>query len=216
MTASSNACSITSSGTFNIEAKSACYVTALTIDSSSNIFNMPALIQNVWDPVASSFTWSDAILEHTISGLDCGVAQFQVMNIDESPLDSSIFTTSLSAVQGSTQIFSAQTDDPSKANTYNLRVKAFFTSYPTNIAQKDFTVLITNTCDLATVTPSSLSNQFYMIGSGQQNTVAFDRFVNPSYCPFSYEMEVNPLLSAADSNAITLNSVNREYTFLST
>ena len=82
--------------------------------------------------------------------------------------------------------------------------------------QKDFTIIITDSCESPTITASSLSNTNYIIGSVAQDTPAFSNFINsPSYCPVSYSHVVSPSLPIADSGAISLTSATRKYTFSS-
>ena len=84
--------------------------------------------------------------------VDCGAMEFSIENQDGSAIDSAVFTASLSGVPGSTQTLSMQTDDSAKVTTYNLRVKAWFTNYVTNIGQKDFTIVVQDSCESAALT----------------------------------------------------------------
>ena len=97
-----------------------------------------------------------------------------------------------------------------------MRIKVTLVDHPENPgAQKDFTIVITDTCETPTVTASSLSNEVYVIGTGAASTPAFAAFTfTPVYCPITYSMSsISPALPTADPSAITLDATNRLYSF---
>ena len=60
--------------------------------------------------------------------------EFSIVNsADDSAIDSAVFTATLDGNLGATQTLSTQTNDSGKVATYNLRVKAWFTNYNTNV-----------------------------------------------------------------------------------
>ena len=95
---------------------------------------------------------------------------------------------------------------------------AWYPNYATNVAQKDFTIVIQNGCESPNLTASSLSNQIYFISSGAKTTPSFDHFlVSPTYCLITYGItSISPALPVTDSSAILLDSSTRILTFEST
>lgn len=91
--------------------------------------------------------------------------EFEIVNsADDSAIDSAVFTATLSTTQGDTQTLSVYTADSGKAATYNLRIKAKYTSYATNVVQKDFTIVVQDACeDSLVLSAPSLSNVVYQI-----------------------------------------------------
>lgn len=145
---------------------------------------------------------------------DCGTVEFAIVNQDESAIDSSVFTATLSAVSGSTQTLSTFTQDSLKATTYNLRVKAWFTNYNTNIVSKDFTIVIQDTCESPTLTAASLPNVVYYVNSGNVELAPFSDFLDsPVYCPITYASSFSPALPG--TTTITLDQATRVYTVFS-
>ena len=82
----------------------------------------------MWQP-ATTLEWDDTKLTFAYSGIDCGVAQFAIVNQDDSAIDSAVFTATLPVSAGATQKLVYQTNNSAKAKTYNLRVKAWYTNY---------------------------------------------------------------------------------------
>ena len=86
-------------------------------------------------------------------------------------------------------------------------MKAWYTSYDAaNIGQKDFTIVIQDTCENPTLTPPVFSDEIYLIGSGAQvaGLTTFSFNVSPTYCPVTYSLGVSPTI--ADVGAIVLDS----------
>ena len=91
---------------------------------------------------------------------------------------------------------STYTDDQAKVTTYNLRVKGWFTSYASNVASKDFTIIITDECNtnLSLVAPS-LADQVYIIFDDMMQLPAFaDFLVSPTYCTITYDKTISPAI----------------------
>ena len=90
--------------------------------------------------------------------------EFSIVNsADDSTIDSAVFTTTLSGGVGDNQKLSTYTTDSAKVGTYNLRVKAWFTSYNTNVHYKDFTIVIADGCESPTLTAATLPAKVYLI-----------------------------------------------------
>ena len=99
-----------------------------------------------------------------------------------------------------------------------MRVKFWYTNYATNIAQKDFTIIVTDTCETPTLTASTLSNEIYTINSGSASSPAFASFLtSPTYCPVTYAITgISPALPSDGVSTITLDSATRVFSFSST
>ena len=98
----------------------------------------------------------------------------------------------------------AQTDDPSMAGIYPLRVSVFYTEFPDNPGGFiDFEVHVTDKCETAyTITPSSHPVHDFLVARPADNLV-FDAFtVDPSYCTLSYEFTMSPALMSPDDTAV--------------
>ena len=143
--------------------------------------------------------------------------EFSIVNsIDDSAIDSSLFTATLSAAEGDTQTLSVYTTDSGKVATYNLRIKAWYTNYATNLAVKDFTIVVQDDCENnLSLTAASLSNVVYYIHSGNVDLPAFTDFLNsPVYCPITYSTTFTPD-PLPSSTTVTLNSSTLVYTIFS-
>jgi len=101
-----------------------------------------------------------------------------------------------------------QTDASGTAKTYNLRVKVHRTEFSSVSAQKDFTVVLVDICNSATLLsvtpPTTPERQVYTIGSNLKE-VPFGAFtLSPAYCPSSLGWSVSP--PPADANAIEVST----------
>lgn len=100
--------------------------------------------------------------------------------------------------------------------SYPLRIKAKFTDWPEQPgAFKDFTVDITNICEVAPydITPSAPpADVVYMAGRAAFDTTAMAPFtVVPDYCPITYIFEVTPA-DPADLTTFTFDDFNLIHT----
>ena len=184
-----------------------------TISIASASFASPFIQYNIKAPsVTESWSGSAVIAQQTET--TCGAFTWQVVNQDEaSPLDTSIFTFNSTAPS-----LSVQTSLGGSAKTYNLRVKVHRTNFASVTAQKDFTVVLVDSCNSAsfvTVTPPTApEKQVYSIGSPLKE-VAFGAFISsPNYCPTSLGWSVTP--QPADVNAIQVTTSTRKISMSST
>ena len=115
----------------------------------------------------TDITWSDGDVTTAVVDplVDCGAMEFSIVNsADESAIDSSLFTATFVGSLGATQTLSTYTTDSLKVNTYNLRIKAWFTSYNTNVHHKDFTIVIADACESPTISaPTPPADKVYNI-----------------------------------------------------
>ena len=89
-----------SSFTFTVDFQDPC--TPMTIDSGDTVFKTPAMTYNVWQ-TSQSITWTDALVVTSNPSFDCGAVQFTIVNSDNTAIDTSVFTATLTATKGSTQ-----------------------------------------------------------------------------------------------------------------
>ena len=88
-------------------------------------------VQNVFQP-AQTITWTDTLI---VSPTPCAPTAFTLEDsFTGLPLDSSIFTESLSLTTNS---LTFATNDPFKVGVYNVRIKAKFQNYLINSGFKD-------------------------------------------------------------------------------
>lgn len=78
-----------------------CEIAPITIDSSDGIFlaGTPSLTVDVWQS-AEILEWYDADASFTYSCFD---VQYTVVNLDDSAVDTSVFTVSVDSTPGSVQ-----------------------------------------------------------------------------------------------------------------
>lgn len=197
-----------------LDVLSQCWVDPYELDFADAIFGFPSLIQNVWQP-ASTITWDSTVVEITVAGINCGLATFTITNADDTPIDPTLFTETLSPTGGSNSL-TIQTNDSGKVGPYTLKLTATLIDYPTNVRSREFQIDIEDICETPiSVTPTSLVDQAYIIARPAQLSVPdYAPFTyDPAYCPFSYDFIVSPALPAADIAAIQLDPVTRLFTY---
>ena len=117
---------------------------------------------------------------------------------------------------GADQEFIIESFDNNFAGTYTLTVSAWFIDYDTNIADKDFTVVIQENCETAmVVTPrAKINDEEYTVARTAVTTGAFAEFgAAPAHCFISgYTFTVTPVLLAPDDVAIQYNGATRDFT----
>ena len=86
----------------------------------------------------------------------CGALTWEITADGTNPIDATIFTLNGNSIE-------IQTDDIGKANTYSMKVKVFYTDYPTVSATEDFTIDVLDECNMgATISVSqSLTGTTY-------------------------------------------------------
>ena len=129
------------------------------------------------------------------------------------PLDTTVFTLDVPTNPRSVAV---QTDDPTKADTYYLRVTVSLEDHPLNAgASKDFTIRIDDLCeDSYVITPTApTDNVEYLVARTAITTLPFDPFVvDPPYCPFTYAFDVSPSLTGPGAPAIQMDQAARTFT----
>ena len=157
----------------------------------------------VEDP-AESILWSDANVTTGVTdpAVDCGPMEFEIVNIDGSSIDTNVFTANLDPSLGAIQELSVYSILNSLAGTYDLKVKAWFTNYATNVGEKDFSVVVQENCETAmVVTPSApIANESFTVARVAVITGVFAEFAAaPAHCFISgYTYTVTPALTAPD------------------
>ena len=157
----------------------------------------------VEDP-AESILWSDINVTTGVidPAVDCGPMEFEIVNIDGSPIDPNVFTKILDPALGAIQELSIYSDLNSLAGTYDLKVKAWFTNYSTNVGEKDFSVVVQENCETAmVVTPSApIADESFTVARAAVTTGVFAEFTAaPPHCFISgYTYTVTPALTAPD------------------
>ena len=146
--------------------------------------------------------------------MDCGPWQFDIVKSDDTSIDTSVFT----FTPGTTHTLEGYTEDSTKATTYNYKIKVWYIDHPTVGASRDFTIVVTDTCEAPSLTASTLPNFVYTIYSGTDSTPAFASFLNsPSFCPENYVLtSISPALPSDGVSSITLDPVTRVFSYGST
>ena len=160
-----------------------------------------------------SISWLDSIVTELYASDGCGPLYWTLTNQDGTLIDNTVLNVDDPA---NPHELTAQTDDPSKAAIYPLKVSVFYTNFPDNIGGFiDFEIHVTNKCETAyTMTPSSHPAINYLVARPVASKI-FDAFtVVPSYCSsrVSYEFTISPALVSPDDTAVQMDSATRTLT----
>ena len=94
------------------------------------------MIYDVWQ-LATSLTWTDAIITVTDPTVNCGPLEFSIENLDGTAIDPLVFTYS-PADAFNDHTFTVYTEDDLMEGPHDFVIKAWFTNYNTNVSQKNF------------------------------------------------------------------------------
>ena len=135
---------------FSIDVINRCLLDTLTINAAKFPITTLALTYYVKD-AAKVLSWTDADATSTLSLTTCGTRAWTVTKTDGSAIDT-IFTALYTAAINS---ISVQTTLFSKAGTYDMKVKVWYTDLPSVTTTQDFTILVTSPCLTDTLTIST-------------------------------------------------------------
>ena len=136
-------------------------------------------------------TWTDAMVSSSETTALCGAWSYALIMVNTSPLDVRAFSTDL----GTTNNFKVSSTDEDMIGDHTITFKAWQGIYGTvasDIISHDFVVTIIDRCPTATITPSVLVDQSYVLRQPEE-AYTIPTFVESlGYCPFEYIYSVTP------------------------
>ena len=156
---------------FRIDVINRCLLDTLTINAAKFPITTLALTYYVKD-AAKVLSWTDADATSSLSLSTCGTRTWTVTKTNGSAIDT-IFTALYTAAINS---ISVQTTLFSKAGTYDMKVKVWYTDLPSVSTTKDFTILVTSPC----------LTDILIISAAKFNTTAFSYNIRNAAGVFSW------------------------------
>jgi len=129
---------ITSNKNFSIDIVDVCHLDTLSLDVKAF-----SLIYNIKDK-PKSLSWSDKTVTSNFGLTICGTYEWEIVQTDGAtldpnpiPLDTNIFTLELSI-----KTINVYTEDFSKAGTYPMQIKVWYTEFPSVFDRLDFKIVL--------------------------------------------------------------------------